>query len=76
MHILFQILFHYRLLQDIEYSSCAISRLLLFIYFIYSSVYSIYRINLKFPIYPSPPLSPLVAISLFSMSVSLFLFCK
>ena len=40
IYILFQILFHYRLLQDIEYSSlCYIySRSLLFTYFIYSSV--------------------------------------
>ena len=38
-HILFQILFSYRLLQNIEYSSLCYSMSLLFIYFIYSSVY-------------------------------------
>ena len=40
IHILLQILFHYRLLEDIEYSSlwCTYSRISL-ICFIYSSVY-------------------------------------
>ena len=42
------------------------------IYFIYSNVY----LSHKLLIYPSPHLSPLVTISLFSMSVSLFLFAK
>ena len=35
----FHILFHYDLLQDIEYSSVLYSRTLLFIYFIYSNLY-------------------------------------
>ena len=40
IYIPFQIFFHYRLLQDIEYSStCYNSRSLLFICFIYSSVF-------------------------------------
>ena len=34
-HTLFQILFHYRLLQD----PCAIHQILVFVYFTYSSVY-------------------------------------
>ena len=42
------------------------SRALLFIYFIYSTVYLVHP---KFLIYPSPPpLSPLVTVSLFPMS--------
>ena len=37
IHMIFQILFHYRLLQGIEYSSlCYIDRSSLFVYFIYS----------------------------------------
>ena len=36
----------------------------------------VFRVNPKLLIYPSPfPFSPLVTISLFSMSVGLFLFC-
>ena len=46
-------------------------RSLLFIYFIYSSVYLLIP-NFKFI---PPHFSPLVTISLFFMSVSLFLFC-
>ena len=37
-HYLFHILFHYRLLQDIEYSSLCYTQILI-VYFIYSSVY-------------------------------------
>ena len=39
IYIPFHILFHYGLLQDIEYSSLCYSRTLLFIDFIYSSLY-------------------------------------
>ena len=40
IYIIFQILFHYRLLQDSEYSSlCYYSRSLLFICFLYGSGY-------------------------------------
>ena len=74
--VLFQILFHYILLQDIEYSSvcyivgpCCLPVLY--------TVVCIY-VNPKLLIYLSPQcrLSPLVTIGLFSMSVSLFLFRK
>ena len=70
-NILFQICFPHRLLQNIEYSflcymvgPCWLS--ILYIVVVY--------VNPKFLIYP-PHLSPLVTISLFSMSVRLFLFC-
>ena len=65
---LFQILFPYRLLQNIEYRrSCSV------IYFLYwLCVY----VHLKLLMYPSAQNSPLVTISLFSNCVSLFLFCK
>jgi len=65
---LFQILFPYRLLQNIEYRrSCSV------IYFLYwLCVY----VHLKLLMYPSAQSSPLVTISLFSNCVSLFLFCK
>ena len=58
----------YGLLQDNEYTSLAIQSDLV----VYPSIY-----NLKLPIhsFPCPP-SPLSTTSLFSMSVSLFLFCK
>ena len=74
IYILFLVLFHYRLLQDIEYSSLCytVGPCCLSILYIYYCVY----FNPKFLIYPFLPLSPLVTISLFSMSVSLFLFCK
>ena len=63
-YTLFQILFHYRLLQDTEYSSLC--------YIVGPSYLSTYP---KLLICPSLPSSS-VAISLFSMSLSLFLFCK
>ena len=72
----FIILFHYRLLQDNEYSHlcyrvnpCCLS-ILGVIYLFYISVHPILLI------YPSYSLSPFVTISLFPMSVSLFLLCK
>ena len=72
-YILFQILFHYRLLQDTEYSSlCYISQPLLFIYFIYST--ECVSVNPKLLIYPLGV--NLLASPLVSMSMSLFLFCK
>ena len=58
--------------QDIEYSSLLCSKLLLFICFTYSCLYLPIP-NSSFISYPS---SSLVTLSLFSMSVSLFLFCK
>ena len=66
-----QILFHYRLLQDTEYiSQCyTVNPCCLFYIQWYVSV------NPKL-LTCSVPRSPLVTISLFSMSVSLFLFCK
>ena len=44
----------------------------LVIYFMYSSVYMSIPISQFIPL----PISPLVTISLFSISVTLFLFCK
>ena len=65
----FQILFHYRFIQDTKYSSlCSLVGLCCFV-----------SLNLKLLIYLSSlpcPLFPLVTIRLFSMSVSLLLFCK
>ena len=72
--ILFQILFSYRLSQNTEFP-VLYSRPVLLIHLIYSSVY-VY-VNPNLPIYPSPPLPPpRVTISLFSTSVTLFLFCR
>ena len=69
-HILFQILFHYRLLQGIEYSSlyyiigpCCLSMLYIVVCICWSQI----------PNLSLPHLSPLVTINLFSMCVSLFL---
>ena len=39
IYILFQMLFHYRLSQDIEYCSVLYSMFLLFICYLYSDVY-------------------------------------
>ena len=66
----FLILFHYRLLPDIKYSSLCytVNPCCLRILYIVVSV------NTILLIYPSLSLSPLVTISLFSMSVTLFLF--
>ena len=50
------------------------SKFLLIIYFIYTSVYILMPISSFIPVIR--PLSPLVTISLFSKSVSLFLVCK
>ena len=71
MYLLFQILFPYKLLQDTEYSSLcyAVGACWLPILFY------ILCVNPRLIIYPSP-LSALVTIILFSMSVGLFLFCK
>ena len=73
IYVLILILFHYRLLKDFEYSSlcytvgpCCLSLL-----YIVVCICSFQTPNLS----PSP-LSPLVTLGLFSMSVSLFLFCK
>ena len=72
-YIPFQFLFYYRLLQDIEYSSlcytvgsCCLPSL-----YIIVCICSSQTPNLSLPC-----LSPLVTVSLFSMSVNLFLFCK
>ena len=64
----FSIISYYKILNIVR---CAISRSSLSIYFICSSVLSVNPILLIY----LPP-SPLVTISLSSMSVSLFLFCK
>ena len=63
MYIVFQILFHYRLLQDINIVPCAITRSLLFVY-LYTAVCICYSQT------PNLSLPPLVTISLFSMSGS------
>ena len=68
----FRLFFHYRLLQGIEYSPlcytvgpCCLSTLYIVACICESQIADL-----------SPPLSSLVTISLFSMSVSLFLFYK
>ena len=73
IYILFYILFHYKLLQDTKYSSLSYTGQVLVGYLFYIQQYV--HFNPKFLMYPSPS-SPLVIISMFSMSVSLFLFCK
>ena len=71
IYILFQILFHYMLLQDIEYSSpcCAVDPCWLSILYMVVHIY----VNPKFQYIP-PIISPLEAISFFSISVSLYYF--
>ena len=74
IHIIFQILSQSRLLYDIEYSSYAIQQVLVACLFcVYSRVYLLIPNS-----YCIPPfhLFPLVTIILFSMYVSLLLFCK
>ena len=68
--ILFQILFHFERILNIV--PCAIQWDLVDLFYIQNCV----SVNLKLLIYPFPRLSPLVTINLFSMSVSLFLFCN
>ena len=71
--ILSQILFPHRLLQNIEQRPlCYIVGPVGCLFYIQQRVY----VNPKLLIQPSPNLSPLVSISLFLKSVSLFLFCK
>ena len=72
--VLCQILFHYRLLQDIEYSSLCytVGPFYLSTLYIVVCICQSQTPNLSLP----DPLSPLVTISLFSVSVNLFLFCK
>ena len=66
----FSLIGYYKILGIVP---CAIQQVLVVhLFYIQQCVY----VNPKFPIYPSPPFSPLVTISLFSMSVSLFLFCR
>ena len=68
--MLFHVLSHYSLLQDIEYISLLYNRFLLCIYFTYSSVYLLFP-NSQF----IPPFLPsLVTISLFSMIGDYFCF--
>ena len=53
IYILFQIPFYYRLLQDIEYSSlCYTVGPLLFIYFMYSSMYLLIPNSQFIPLLP------------------------
>ena len=67
------IFFHYSLLHEIEQFPVPYGRTLLFIYYVYSGVHLLIS-NSSF-IRPLPS-TPLATISWFSMSVSLFLFCK
>ena len=71
-HILFQVIFHYTLLQDIEYSSLCYT---MGPYWL-SSLYIVVCICYSETSILSLPPSPLVTVSLLSMSVCLFLFCK
>ena len=73
IYILFQILFHYRLLQDIEYSSlCYMGGPCCFLVLYVVVVY----VNLKLLTYlfPQLPLSPLVSISCFQCLLVCFWF--
>ena len=69
IHILFNIPFHYGLLQDTEYSSLCYTVGPCCLPILYNEFASA---NPKLPIHPSPTASPLAPTSLFSMSVSLF----
>ena len=73
IYILFQIHFPYRLLHKIKYSSLCYTVGPCCLFYVQ---YCCISVNPKFLIYPSPHLSPLVTISLFSMSVGLFLVFK
>ena len=67
-HILFQILFPYRLLQNIEYSSLCSTVGPCWLPILYIAVYNCLSQTSNLSL---PPLSPLVTISLYSMSVGL-----
>ena len=73
VYTLFQILFHYRLLQNIEYSSMCytVRPCCLSVLFIVECICHSQAPNLSLPLF-----SPLVTINLLSISVSLFLFYK
>ena len=70
IYIVFHILFYYGLSQEIEYSSLC-SKVGLCCLSILNVIVCICQ-----PQIPSPPSSPLTITSLFSLSVSLFLFCR
>ena len=74
IHILLLILFHYSLLQDIKYNfQCyTVGPHCLSVLYITVHISQSQTPNLFLP----QPLSPLETISLFSMPVSLLLFCK
>ena len=70
---LIQILFPCRLLRDIEYSSLCYTVILCYLFYIQQCVYFNCKLLINFP---PPLLFLLVNVSLFSMSVNLFLVCK
>ena len=69
---LFQVPFPIRSLQSIEQSSLCYTVGSYYLFYIQQCVY----VSPNLPVYPSPTLSSLVTISLFSTSMTLFLFCK
>ena len=71
-YILFQILFPYRLIIKIGYSSLCYTVGSCWLFILYIVVY----VHPKLIIYPSSTPSPFVTVSLFSISVGLFLFCN
>ena len=66
--IFFSIMVNPRILNSVF---CAIQLVLV----VYSFCNSLHLLP-KLPLHPSPPLSPFTTTSLFSMSVSLLLFCR
>ena len=65
---------HHKVLSRVP---CAIQLVLVLIsYLFYTHCQQCICVNPTLPIHSHPPLSPLVSIRLFSMSLSLFLFCK
>lgn len=67
--------FHYRLLQDIEYSSLCYTVGPCCVSILYMVVCICHFQTSNLSLLPHPQLSPLVILSLFSVPVS-FLFCK
>lgn len=71
IHIFFQVIFHYKLLQDTDYSSLRNTINLCCFLCMYGGLHLVIPCSLSFPL----SLSPLVTVSLLSMSASLLLCC-
>ena len=69
LYLFFHILGYYKILSIV---SCAVPYV--FVGYLFYTEYCVY-VSPKLLVYPSPYISPLITISLFSMSMGLFLLC-